>query len=223
MSPPVIRICVVLVRQSVMLFFSGSTHKQACLCSTVCWWRDGWGEGGEGGEGGRRGSWVPQHHSHRLPPPLRPVSWGHAVKGHAPRRQVKKTPKSWTFWVIQACFARFEAAFFSLGSFAAEKPLPVIIACSLFTALGCAGLPFIRFLSALPCLLVICMIVMVGLQGGEQRDQAVDSPREWLQLELRLALEQLSSRAETGGQTTKQTNKQTKQKPTNNQPTKQPN
>ena len=88
MSPPVIRICVVLVRQSVMLFFSGSTHKQACLCSTVCWWRDGWGEGGEGG---RRGSWIPQHHSHRLPPPLRPVSWGHAVKGHAPRRQVEKT------------------------------------------------------------------------------------------------------------------------------------
>ena len=41
---------------------------------------------------------------------------------------------------------RFEAAFYSLGSFAAEKPLPVIIACSLFTALGCAGLPFIRFL-----------------------------------------------------------------------------
>ena len=44
---------------------------------------------------------------------------------------------------------RFEAAFFRLGSFAAEKPLPVIIACSLFTALGCAGLPFIRSLTFL--------------------------------------------------------------------------
>ena len=32
----------------------------------------------------------------------------------------------------QVSFVRFEAAFFSLGSFAAEKPLPVILACSIF-------------------------------------------------------------------------------------------
>ena len=32
----------------------------------------------------------------------------------------------------EVSYARFEAAFFSLGSFAAEKPLPVILACSIF-------------------------------------------------------------------------------------------
>ena len=39
---------------------------------------------------------------------------------------------------------RFEAAFFHLGSFTANRPAPVIIACIIFTAIGCAGLPFMQ-------------------------------------------------------------------------------
>ena len=39
---------------------------------------------------------------------------------------------------------RFEAAFFRLGSFTADRPAPVIIGCLIFTAIGCAGLPFMK-------------------------------------------------------------------------------
>ena len=49
----------------------------------------------------------------------------------------RKAHVSWTggwnnLGSSEVSFARFEAAFFSLGSFAAEKPLPVILACSIF-------------------------------------------------------------------------------------------
>ena len=97
---PVLCVSKATVTQSVILFSSGSAHK-VWLLSKVCL-RDGWGgadlprtaSGGQGG--GRRGGWVPRHHRHRLPPPLRPVSSAcHTVKGHPPRGQVKKSSASW--------------------------------------------------------------------------------------------------------------------------------
>ena len=73
-----------------------SSNATCCLFQSVCW-RDGRGgekggqgvQGGQGGGGGR----VPQHHSHRLPPPHCTISWDHTVEGHPPCRQVKAIPK----------------------------------------------------------------------------------------------------------------------------------
>ena len=53
--------------------------------------------------------------------------------------------------------------------------------------------------------------MLVIFQGGEQRDQAVDSPRERFQLELRLAVEKLPSRAETGAEKQQQQQQQQQQ------------